>query len=631
VLDSFDTEGNIPFCEAWMHAKRSWLTWFLLGFLLLNFGCRGTQSLSRFVQVRKDPTAMVPEIEPPRQRLATATPRAGSQAQIDAGTYGQSDANPQDSNVRVEVSAESGPISSGNPPLARVSSANISGEPADFRTHRPDASSNPNAAEAAAQVSQPATAHLSSLPSPIPDDRTPTIPQTRTSDKTIRSIASAPTKSESLANSNAEQSQLSSTDRTESPKNASQADLLQAFRDSPAEVQEQAMRQLVAALARTADKTTQPGALDQVLNNSLDELPELPAERNVPATVPPNRLALGGSKLDSPTRSEETNPRPIVADSQLDGRQSDADLAATDNSNQSAEPTVSNLEPAVVQAVNASKKATPTESSSEVLPVSASRDLSPGLATAGVVIAADTTDSNLDPRQFTDKALYDALLQRLSQTPPNETEAARSRRLIMARHLMVLAGDPDRAVAKIEEMSEKEQEYLRHQLLGLWTIIDPDGHPVPARRFTTALPQLREATKYLAAATDSLEVRSLAFCTEIESYGQIKTFPGNRFESGQQVILYCEIENFTVSDVDGGFETHLQGSYDIFNANHEKIVSQLLPADKQVSSNYLRDYFIAYQMYLPKQLEHGSYRLQLTMEDVSGKKYGQASIPLEIK
>jgi hypothetical protein len=273
----------------------------------------------------------------------------------------------------------------------------------------------------------------------------------------------------------------------------------------------------------------------------------------------------------------------------------------------------------------------PSGQTSDVLPASASREASGEKLVEQAAVHSAEAATVSDTKLLTDKALYDALLQRLSQAPPNETESDRSRRLIMARHLMVLAGDPDRAVAKIEDMSEKEQEYLRHQLLGLWTIIDPDGHPVPARRFTTALPQLREATKYLAAATDSLDIRSLAFCTEIESYGQIKRFPGNRFESGQQVILYCEIDNFTVSDVDGGFETHLQGSYDIYNADNEKIVSQLLPADKQISTNYLRDYFIAYQMYLPKQLQKGSYRLQLTMEDVSGKKYGQASIPLEIK
>lgn len=195
---------------------------------------------------------------------------------------------------------------------------------------------------------------------------------------------------------------------------------------------------------------------------------------------------------------------------------------------------------------------------------------------------------------------------------------------------MVLSGDPDAAVEQIEGMSEPEQEYLRHQLLGLWMMIDPQGHPVPSRRFTTALPQIREAAKFAAAATDSLDIRSLAFCTEIESYGQIKTFPGNRFDAGQQVILYCEIENFTVKKTDQGFETNLQGSYELYNSENEKVINQVLPADNQVSTNYLRDYFIAYQMHLPKQLKPGTYRLQLTMEDIGGKKYGQSSIPLEI-
>ena len=56
---------------------------------------------------------------------------------------------------------------------------------------------------------------------------------------------------------------------------------------------------------------------------------------------------------------------------------------------------------------------------------------------------------------------------------------------------MVLAGNPDEAVTKIDGMDETEQEFLRHQLLGLWTMIDPQGHPVPSRRFSTAIPQIR--------------------------------------------------------------------------------------------------------------------------------------------
>jgi hypothetical protein len=273
---------------------------------------------------------------------------------------------------------------------------------------------------------------------------------------------------------------------------------------------------------------------------------------------------------------------------------------------------------------------TATDEGGQVKPASASRSGSEQAMIARAAVDSGTPMTNADTNQLSEQALYEAMLKRLSTPVPGESEAARSSRLIRLRHLMVLSGKPDQAVEKIDGMSEAEQEYLRHQLLGLWTMIDPQGHPVPSRRFNTALPQIREAAKFAAAATDSLEVRSLAFCTEIESYGQIKTFSGNRFEAGQQVILYCEIENFTANKTDNGYETHLQGSYDIYNAENEKLVSQLLPADQQVSANYLRDYFIAYQMHLPQQLAGGTYRLQLTMEDVSGKKYGQASIPFEI-
>lgn len=240
------------------------------------------------------------------------------------------------------------------------------------------------------------------------------------------------------------------------------------------------------------------------------------------------------------------------------------------------------------------------------------------------------TPGDADPTTLDSQALFQALVKQLSTAPEGETEAQRSARLIKLRHLMVLSGNPDGAVEKIDGMSDTEQEYLRHQLMGLWTMVDPDGHPVHQRRLSHAIDDFRQATRHAAAATDSLEVRSLAFCTEIVSYGQIKRFEGNRFTPGQPVILYCEIDNFTAKKLDEGYLTHLQGSYDIYDAENHKVTSQLLPTDKQTSANYLRDYFIAYQIHMPDDLPEGTYRMQLTMEDANAKKYGQASIPLEI-
>ncbi|MGB7348172.1 MAG: hypothetical protein WBD20_28365 [Pirellulaceae bacterium] len=234
------------------------------------------------------------------------------------------------------------------------------------------------------------------------------------------------------------------------------------------------------------------------------------------------------------------------------------------------------------------------------------------------------------PRSMSDQELYDALLARLTDPSQAETPAERSRRLIMARHLMVLSGNREAAVQEMKGLSEEEQEFLRHQLEGLYAMVDPKGHPVAGRRFSSALPELRQATMHLSAAADSLEVRGLDFCTEIEAYGQVKPFPTRQFAAGQQVILYCEIENFAASKTEAGYETHLKGSYDVFDKSGRKLISQLLPADKQMSRNLLRDYFVAYQMSLPAKLSPGKYRLQLTMEDVTGEKYGQSNIEFEI-
>ena len=227
--------------------------------------------------------------------------------------------------------------------------------------------------------------------------------------------------------------------------------------------------------------------------------------------------------------------------------------------------------------------------------------------------------------------LYSQLLARVMDQQSGLSPTEQERRKIVAHYLMVLAGEPETAVNMIKGFSEHERLALENQLRGLWTLIDPKGHPSSGRRITEALPRFRQANMYLSAATDSLSLRNLEFCTEIESYGQIKPFDGNRFVAGQQVILYCEVENFAAEETAGLFQTRLQGSYDIYDASGTKVVSQLLPMDKQESRNRLRDYFVAYQMHLPQALPNGTYRLQLTIEDVVGKKYGQSNIPFEVR
>lgn len=127
-------------------------------------------------------------------------------------------------------------------------------------------------------------------------------------------------------------------------------------------------------------------------------------------------------------------------------------------------------------------------------------------------------------------------------------------------------------------------------------------------------------------ASDSLRVLNLAFCTEVESFGVIKRFPEYRFRAGEQVLLYCELEDFVSRSTDDGFETLLGGKYEILNEAGQVVQELPLPRDVDHCRNLRRDFYIAYRLDLPQEIDSGFYQLRLTIDDVHGQQFGQATI-----
>ncbi len=418
-----------------------------------------------------------------------------------------------------------------------------------------------------------------------------------------------------------------------SARDASQAalddeyeELMSAFQDSPPEVQQQARRQLLAVSARKAARTQSPAGISKALKSSMKDLPVLSEEWPEPEQYPV-RLASGTDEqdtesqtslaiLEQPIEGEEAESEGAEqAESQVDEASENTDVT----SSPSTEPTQPTIQQVAHQSATAKANASPRKSSAE------SRK-----SVADDEFTEPQTDA-LDVTSLSDKELYAELIRRQQTAVAGESDADRYRREIIGRHLTLFSGDPDAAVAPIDEMSDAEQEFLRHQMLGLWTMIDQSGHPVATRRWSAAVPEFRQAMKNLANTSESLEVNSLAFCSEIQSFGQVTKFPTSQFAPGQKVILYCEIDNFVSESTTDGYQTQLQGSYEVFDSKGQKVAGQVLPADTQTSATALRDYFIAYQMGLPAGLSAGKYQLTLTMECQKGKKYGRATIPFEIK
>ncbi len=200
------------------------------------------------------------------------------------------------------------------------------------------------------------------------------------------------------------------------------------------------------------------------------------------------------------------------------------------------------------------------------------------------------------------------------------------------RMLNLTVGNLDAALQPVDGIEADAQEYLRYSLQSWHDVTDPTGNPNSRKRYSLALQSQRKALQHLSSASD-LDVRNTAFCTSVDSYGDVTPFEKAVFVSDQEVLLYCEVDNFVSRKLSSGegFETHLQGSYEIVDVNGKRIDDQPLPADQHVCSNQRRDYFIVYRLWMPKSISAGDYKLRLTVEDLNGRKFGHSTIGFKIE
>lgn len=223
-----------------------------------------------------------------------------------------------------------------------------------------------------------------------------------------------------------------------------------------------------------------------------------------------------------------------------------------------------------------------------------------------------------------------AKLEKQLKESPSSDESVRISQEMTLRMLYVANRQLEEAMRPIEGLTESERDYMRHQAQALYEASNPDAMPVKSRKWSLVMNSQRAATDQLAAVSN-LDIKSVAFCTDVQGYGVITKFPNNVFKPDQDLLLYCELENVSADEVKEGFETQLQGSYEIIDPNGRRIADQLLPMEKEICQNHRRDYFIVYRIYTPMQIGPGNYQLRLTVEDMKAKKFGQASLDFQIQ
>ncbi|MFV1965656.1 MAG: hypothetical protein ACC628_09560, partial [Pirellulaceae bacterium] len=241
---------------------------------------------------------------------------------------------------------------------------------------------------------------------------------------------------------------------------------------------------------------------------------------------------------------------------------------------------------------------------------------------------AETDNLTLGQWQKHLKVTTNTLEKELVSYDLEEDQAARWNTYLRLLH--VISNHRDQAIEPIEGLTEDEREYWKHLLYSLLVSLDADDMHASSRRATLALRDLRAASDHLSNIS-TLDVKGLTFCPQVYSFGRVVEYDSHTFSPDQEVLLYVEVDNFAVEQKGDQYETHLTAEYSLFDSRGVRVANVALPSDKQLCNNRRRDYFIAYPLSLPGDIPPGSYTLQLTIEDVIGKKSNLATIDFRIR
>ena len=418
---------------------------------------------------------------------------------------------------------------------------------------------------------------------------------------------------------------------------SSPSSLIEQGREKSDEVHSTEKRELLALLSELQAAGALDSAAQQELLSDLKQTdPAL-----WPQLIRQFRLAMSYRQrtADPPATATNADGDPLAAAVQKSLQRSPPSPIAKSESNESnrkSTPATStaqiqtneadhSVQPATtVDVVSSSPRTTPVPNSASRAPLHPSVH---SVSSVANTVASPTKPADPDGWQTRLTELILALESPASQTQSGPAEIDRQIRL---RMLYLIAGRRDDALRPIAGLPADQQDFWTKELYGLATYLDAQRPADPEKRATEAALHLQQAAGQLGQLASPV-VRNLAFCKEVTSFGVFKRFASNEFKPGEEVLLYCEVENLKSQSTEQGYHTAIKSSYLIFDARGQRIAEQDFPASDDFCANPRRDFFIPYFIALPKRLSSGSYTLQLTIEDSQTSKVGQSSIEFSVK
>jgi hypothetical protein len=204
---------------------------------------------------------------------------------------------------------------------------------------------------------------------------------------------------------------------------------------------------------------------------------------------------------------------------------------------------------------------------------------------------------------------------------------------VQLRLLYLMAGEQARAMQAIPGLEASEQEFWQQLLWSVSNYFDSAAMPNRSDRFTQTVEQLRTAVARLQGDAN-LQLRNVAFCHKIVSFGNFERFERDEYAPGQLVLLYAEIANFksVPQPSDGLYKTQIKSTIEIYRAGQGQPAKKMVfEPTVDLCRSHRQDYFHSYELKIPGDLTLGPHVLKLTVEDMQSGKLATYSVNFTVK
>ncbi len=119
-------------------------------------------------------------------------------------------------------------------------------------------------------------------------------------------------------------------------------------------------------------------------------------------------------------------------------------------------------------------------------------------------------------------------------------------------------------------------------------------------------------------SANHLHLSRVCLCRQVDGFGQVVEFPDAQFAAGEDILIYCEVDNFTSQtepNVSGTcHRASLSGSYLVINGDGEVVAEHEYPVVDDISCAERDDFFLVFPAQIPP-LGPGRYRMYLVVHD----------------